>query len=175
MARSLSRWQLAGFLFTAVFGTFLHFLFDLTGENLVAGLFSAVNESIWEHLKLIYWPMFLYAMAQYRFGGKELSGFWWVKLAGILFGLGLIPVLYYTYSGIWGKSVDWLNITIFFLAAGAAYYWETVLFRRKESCRSAPGIALGVMILIGLIFILLTFFPPQIPLFRDPVTAGYGL
>ena len=61
MKRTIPYWQVAGFLFTAVLGTFLHFLFDLTGESLVAGLFSAVNESIWEHIKLLFYPMVLFA------------------------------------------------------------------------------------------------------------------
>ena len=66
MKQTISRWQLAGFLVTSVLGTFLHFLFDLTGGSLVAALFSAVNESIWEHIKLIYYPMLLVSLLEYR-------------------------------------------------------------------------------------------------------------
>ena len=44
-------------------GTLLHFLFDWTGGNAVVALFSAVNESIWEHLKLLFYPMVLFAVA----------------------------------------------------------------------------------------------------------------
>ena len=56
MKQTISRWQMGGFLFTSVLGTALHFLFDLPGGSAVAALFSAVNESIWEHIKLIYYP-----------------------------------------------------------------------------------------------------------------------
>ena len=52
MRKSISHWQIVGFLFTSIFGTFLHFLFDLSGQSVIAALFSAVNESIWEHMKL---------------------------------------------------------------------------------------------------------------------------
>ena len=94
MKQTISRWQLAGFLFTSVLGTFLHFLFELTGENIVAALFSAVNESIWEHIKLIYLPMLIFSLMEYRVWGKEVEGFWRAKLKGMLLALVLIPALY---------------------------------------------------------------------------------
>lgn len=174
MEKVLSRWQLAGFLFTSVLGTFLHFLFDITGQNVVAALFSAVNESIWEHMKLLYYPMVIFAIVQYFYGGKHIPGFWCKKLAGILLGLGLIPVLYYTYTGILGVSADWFNITIFFIAAAAAYWAETRLFQKNTDCPLPDWVALLLVFLIGVIFTVLTFFPPHIPFFRDPLTGTYG-
>ena len=133
MKPSIPRWQLAGFVFTGVLGTLLHFLFDLTGGNLAAALFSAVNESIWEHIKLLFYPMVVFGLIEFFFLGKETPGFWCVKLKGILLGLGLIPVLYYTYTGILGLSADWFNITIFFIAAAVAYWWETKLFQKETA------------------------------------------
>jgi hypothetical protein len=174
MKKVIPYWQVAGFLFTAVLGTFLHFLFDLTGESLVAGLFSAVNESIWEHMKLLFYPMVLFAAAEYAFWGKSHEKFWCVKLRGILFGLGLIPVLYYTYTGILGMSADWFNITIFFLAAGAAFWLETKVFLTDTPCRINSKLAVLALCLISVLFTVFTFVPPRIPFFQDPVTGTYG-
>lgn len=53
MKKSIPYWQAAGFIFTAILGTLLHFLFDWTNGSVIAALFSAVNESIWEHMKLL--------------------------------------------------------------------------------------------------------------------------
>ena len=64
MKKSISYRQMMGFLFTSVLGTFLHFLFDLTGGSLPAALVSAVNESIWEHMKLLFYPMVLFALVE---------------------------------------------------------------------------------------------------------------
>lgn len=167
-------WQVAGFVFTAVLGTLLHFLFDWSGQKSVVGLFSPVNESIWEHMKLLYYPMLLFALIEYRFWGKDEDSFWCVKLTGILFGLGLIPVLYYTYTGILGVSADWFNVTIFFIAAGAVFWLETKLFQKQFPC-PVPAVAAFVLIcLIAAVFTVLTFAPPHIPLFRDPLTGTYG-
>lgn len=174
MKKSVPYWQVGGFIFTAVVGTLLHFLFDWTGGSVAAALFSAVNESIWEHLKLLFYPMVVFAVAEYFAWGREVTGFWCVKLVGILIGLVLIPVVYYTYSGILGVNVDWVNITIFFLAALAAYRVETALFAREGRNHIAPGLALALLLAIAGIFTVLTFFPPRLPFFRDPVTGSYG-
>ena len=170
----LSRPQAAGFLFTSVLGTFLHFLFDLTGGSAAAALVSAVNESIWEHMKLIYYPMVLFAGLQALFRRPVPETFWCIKLASVSLGLVLVPVLYYSYTGILGISADWFNVTIFFLAAFAAYRLEELLRRRAGECRLSSRWALLLLVGIGIVFTYLTFFPPRIPFFRDPVTGSYG-
>lgn len=174
MKKAIPYWQMAGFLFTAVVGTLLHFLFDWTGGSVVAALFSAVNESIWEHLKLLFYPMVIFAVIEYLVWGKEVDSFWCVKLIGILLGLALIPVVYYTYTGILGVKADWFNITIFFLTAGIVYWVETKLFQRGFTCRLGSKAAVALIVLIAALFTVLTFAPPQIPLFQDPLTGTYG-
>ena len=173
MKKTISYYQTVGFVFTAVLGTLLHFLFDWTGGSIIAALFSAVNESIWEHLKLLFYPMLLFSFLEYFSWGKKLESFWCVKLLGTLLGLVLIPVVYYTYTGILGVSADWFNIAIFFLAAGVSYWVETKLFEKGSACRFGGG-ALLLLLLVAVIFTVLTFLPPRIPLFRDPITGTYG-
>ncbi len=174
MKQTISRWQLAGFLFTSVLGTFLHFLFDLTGENIVAALFSAVNESIWEHIKLIYYPMLIFSLMEYRVWGKEVEGFWCAKLKGMLLALVLIPALYYTYTGALGISADWFNVTIFFITAAAVYRTETKHLREGQVWCLGSRTSFALLLAIGALFVYFTFATPRLPLFRDPVTGTYG-
>lgn len=174
MKKSIPSWQMGGFLFTAVVGTLLHFLFDWTDGSVVAALFSAVNESIWEHLKLLFYPMLIFAVVEFFFWGKELDSFWCIKLIGILVGLVLIPVLYYTYTGILGINADWFNITIFFLVAGIVFWLEAKLFQSAFSCPVGSKPAVILICLIAIVFTVLTFLPPQLPLFQDPLTGSYG-
>ena len=174
MKRPIPYWQMGGFVFTAVVGTLLHFLFDWTGGNVVAALFSAVNESIWEHLKLLFYPMIVFALIEYLLWGKEVPSFWCIKLAGILIGLVLIPAAYYTYTGIWGNNADLVNIAIFFRVAAVAYWVETKLFLRGYTSRIGSQVAVVLIFLLSAAFTILTFFPPHIPFFQDPVTGTYG-
>lgn len=153
----------------------MHFLFELTGESVISALFSAVNESIWEHMKLIFYPMVLFALIEYRVWGKEDIRFWCIKIQGILLGLALIPTIYYLYTGILGINVDWFNVTIFFIAAAAAYYRETKQFQSGRGCGLRPVVAVLSLALIATIFTRFTFDPPRIPFLQDPVTGTYGL
>lgn len=173
MKESISRWQMWGFVFTGILGTALHFLFDLTGGSLWAAPVSAVNESIWEHMKLIFVPMVVFALIQRR-RFPELQGFWCVKLAGILTALVLIPALYYTYTGALGVKADWFNIAIFFIAAGAAFRLEARLFQRGKRCPLPERLAAALIAGIGAAFVVLTFAPLEIPLFQDPLDGSFG-
>ena len=86
-------WQAAGFAAVTFGGTILHFLYDWTGGSILVSPFSGVNESTWEHMKLLFWPMFLFALVQRPFFRGQKS-YWCIKLAGILLGLMQIPVLF---------------------------------------------------------------------------------
>ena len=174
MKRSIGLWQLMGFAVTALGGTLLHFLYDWLGKTTFAAIFSSVNESTWEHMKLLFWPMFIYAIFQ-SFFFRNYENFWCIKLKGILLGLALIPIIFYTYNGVIGKSPDWVNIAIFFVSAAAVFFYETRLLNKESfSCRSRR-LALGVLLLIAALFVLFTFRTPRIGIFMDPLTGTYGI
>ena len=174
MKRSIGLWQFFGFGVTALGGTILHFLYEWLGDAVWIAPFSGVNESTWEHMKLLFWPMLLYATVQHLLF-RQRQDFWCVKLRGILLGLCMIPVLFYTYNGVIGSSPDWINITIFFVSAAVAYMYETRLFNSdKLRCRS-PKAALGILFAIALLFVFFTFAPPTLGIFKDPRTGAYGL
>ena len=172
--RSIGLWQLMGFAVTSLGGTILHFLYEWLGDSLLVAPFSGVNESTWEHMKLLFWPMFLFAILQSFFFVEE-KDYWCVKLKGILFGIILIPILFYTYNGVIGKSPDWINIAIFFISAAAAYVYETKLFKAEKANCKFPKLAFGALCAIALLFVIFTFITPEIGIFKDPLTGGYGI
>jgi len=174
MKRSIGLWQLFGFAVTSLLGTILHFLYDLTGGSLLVAPFSGVNESTWEHMKLLFWPMFIYAVVQSVFA-KDIASFWCIKLRGTLLGLALIPVIFYTYNGVIGKSPDWINITIFFISAAVTYVYETRQFNIDSVKCKSPKFAFAVFCIIALLFVVLTFVTPRIGIFKDPLTGTYGI
>ena len=174
MKQQIGLSQLLGFAVTAFGGTVLHFLFEWLGEARWIAPFSGVNESTWEHMKLLFWPMLLYAAVQAVFF-RERKDFWCVKLRGILLGLLLIPVLFYTYNGVIGKSPDWLNIAIFFISAALAYLYETRLFKGEKVRCISPRSALALLAVIALLFAVFTFATPRLNIFRDPLTGTYGI
>ena len=174
MKRSIGLWQLMGFAVTALGGTLLHFLYDWLGQAAWIAPFSGVNESTWEHMKLLFWPMLAFATVQHLYF-KQREDFWCIKLRGILLGLGLIPTLFYTYNGVIGKSPDWLNIAIFFISAAAAYLYETRHFNNAPLPCKHPRRALALLCGIAALFVVCTFHPPAQGIFQDPLTGTYGI
>ena len=174
MKSSVGLWQLFGFAVTSLGGTILHFLYDWLGEALWIAPFSGVNESTWEHMKLLFWPMLLFGVVQ-SFFFKDRGDFWCVKLRGILLGMALIPVIFYTYNGVIGKSPDWLNIAIFFVAAAAVYLYETRLYQKERVRCSSPKWAVAALGGLAVLFVVFTFVTPEIGIFKDPLTGTYGI
>ncbi len=174
MKKSVWLWSLVGFAVVSIGGTLLHFLYDLTGGAIWAALFSGVNESTFEHMKLLFWPTFIFAVIQ-SFFFRDTENFWCVKLRGTLIGLLLIPLLFYTYNGVIGKSPDFVNIGIFFVSSAVAFIYEAKkLLRGGVKCKN-PTHAIFALCLIAFFFILFTFHAPKIDIFKDPITQTYGI
>ncbi len=174
MKRKIYNWQVIGFAVTSLLGTILHFLYEWTGENKFSAIFSGVNESTWEHMKLLFIPMFIFAAIQ-SFYFKDTKCFWKIKLKGITLGMVLIPIIFCTYNGTIGRSPDWFNIAIFFISASAAYIFETKLFINKLYNCKYPILAFIIVSLIFILFVVFTFITPELMIFKDPLTGKYGL
>jgi len=174
MKRSVGLWQLMGFAVTSLLGTLLHFSYEWLGGAVWIAPFSGVNESTWEHMKLLFWPMLLFAILQ-SFFFRDRADFWCVKCKGILVGLIAIPIFFYTYNGAIGRSPDWLNIAIFFFCASFAYLYETLTLQSVESTCKRPRLSFFLLCVLAALFVVFTFRTPQIPLFRDPLTGAYGI
>ena len=174
MKSFIKKWQIAGFITTSLLGTLLHFLYDWLSESVLVAPFSGVNESTWEHMKLLFWPMFIFAIVQSLFF-KDYKDFWCIKLRGILLGIALIPIIFYTLNGIIGKTPDWFNISIFFISAAVVYIYEARQFILEKSYCKSQTWALIALCVLALLFILFTFRTPTINLFRDPLTGSYGI
>ena len=174
MKKSIYPWQLTGFLVASLGGTLLHYLYDLLGNSVWIAPFSGVNESTWEHMKLLFWPAFIFAIFE-RLFFRERSDFWCIKLRGTILGLALIPILFYLYNGIIGKSADWLNIAIFFISAALMYLYEAKLFISGTVRCKNSNLAFLILYAIGILFVTLTFVPLRINIFKDPITDSFGI
>jgi hypothetical protein len=68
-----------GIIFIIVLGSNLHFTFEWSGSQAVVGVFSAVNESVWEHLKLGFWPAVVFALIEFKYLKKLTNNFLFAK------------------------------------------------------------------------------------------------
>ena len=174
MKRNVFIWSLWGLAVTSLLGTLLHFLYEWLGEALWIAPFSGVNESTWEHMKLLFWPMLLFTAFQ-SFFFRDYASFPCVKVRSILIGLLLIPLLFYTYNGVIGKSPDFVNISIFFISAAVAYFYELRALNNTHAACQFPRLAPIILCVIGVMFIIFTFNTPKLEIFRDPITNRFGI
>lgn len=175
MGNGLLCWEVAGFIFVVVAGTILHFVYNWTGQNRIAGIFSPVNESTWEHLKLLFYPALLYSIVEYFAIGSRFPNFIAAKTLGIVLGLLVIIAVFYTYTGIVGKHYLWADILTFVLGVAAAYLYSWRTIHQADAGIIPQFTALLIALVLLVCFVIFTFYPPHIPLFLDPVSNGYGL
>ena len=174
MGRRWRVWPLTGFLTAAVLGTLAHFAYRWSGGALLAGVFCAVNESVWEHMKLLFFPVFLFTAAQFCVG--ERDGLLAARAVSVTAGLALIPTLYYTYTGIWGDHTLWADAAIFYLSAAVTFWLDDLLHRQRRLWKMEYQVAGLVWLwVLAFLFVWWTFSPPHIALFRDPLTGLYGI
>lgn len=164
----LLRHSIISFIFVSVIGTLLHFLYEWTGQNDLIGFISSVNESTWEHMKIMFIPMLIYAIFLWlRFHKTIPSAFPAFAIAALI-GVFLIPVLYYTYLGVLGFQVTFLNLLVFYLSALVAcvcFYFIAV----KYDLSQLNLILFLIHIVLVVMFIFFTYNPPNLGVFISPV------
>ncbi len=172
---SALRYELAGIVFIVITGTVLHFAFEFSGYQPVVGVFSAVNESVWEHLKLGFWPALVWALFEYRSIKRSTNNFFLAKTVGIYLSPIVISILFYSYTAVTGESVLAIDILTFVVAVivGQLVSYKILTYRKLHD--NLNKISLVALVLLGLAFVLFTFYPPHLTLFRDPVTGEYGI
>ena len=115
ITKKLRRWEIANFLVVGIAGPLLHFAYEWSGHNSIIAAFSAVNESTWEHMKIFFLPLFLMTLLEMMVFTERYRNFLAVKTVAVLAGTALIPVLYYTYTGVWGRGSMAADIAIFYI------------------------------------------------------------
>ncbi|QSX05760.1 hypothetical protein JYG23_14015 [Sedimentibacter sp. zth1] len=167
--------HIIGAVFTIVLGTILHFAYSWSGSNDVVALFSAVNESVWEHLKLLFFPVIAFAIIEYIYYGRNYNNFICAKFISVLIGMIFIVISFYTYSGIIGSNFVIIDVLIFIISVIITYRLSLKILNsdkyKSKNCNILCTI--GIMFFISLFFTF-TFSPPKLNLFMDSLTKTYG-
>ena len=166
----IKTWQIIATIVCIALGVVLHFTYEWSNQNTIVGIFSAVNESTWEHLKLAFYPMVLMAIIGYFIIGDKSENYWTAHTAGIITAIIFTIVFFYTYTGIIGTNFAWLNIATFVVAI---ILGECVTYKLLISQKyfNSEVISIIFLFILFLSFVLYTFYPPNIALFQEPITA----
>jgi hypothetical protein len=166
--------EIAGAVFIIFLGTALHFTFDFSGRNPLVGSFSAVNESVWEHLKLPFWPSLLWMLIEMYPLRKSISNFFSAKAVGIIAMIAIIPAVFYAYTS-FGEEILAVDIATFMIAVIVGQIISYKLFKKDKPSKRTEIIAITVIALLAVIFAAFTFYPPHLSIFHDSNTGQYGI
>lgn len=166
MYQKFNKFIFFGMVFTLVFGTLLHFFYDWSGSNPIVGLFAPINESVWEHLKLLYYPMSIWIIGGFFRYGRKNKNYFVSAIAGFLCGAVSIPLLFYFYHLFTPQDILALDIAIFILATCISflvmgYFYKNYNFRFLS-------VKQGIFIweLFFALFAFFTIFPPNLGIFQ---------
>jgi len=175
MNSKILKFEILGIVFISLAGSLLHFTFNLLNRFWLAGAFSAVNESTWEHLKLAVIPALIWALLESRVFKGKANNFLCAKASGIYLMPILIVVFFYSYTAILGYNLLALDISIFVAAVAIGQIVSYKIMMLPEFSQKFNAVSLLSLIILLLAFVVFTFYPPRIFLFQDPISGGYGI
>ncbi len=162
-----------GLGFVLVFGALSHFFYEWSGYNEIVGFLFPANESTWEHLKLSIFPTFIF----FIFGSffMKSPNYIFAMFITLLTPIILIPLVFYGYTAISGSSILVVDIITFLISVSIAWLFCFLILQQKKLNKWFNIIGIIGILIILVCYLTFTINPPQIFLFKDPITGGYGL
>ena len=173
---SLETIILLSLIFTSIFGVLFHFAHQKFPKSFIVHIFCPVNESVWEHSKLTYSPMLIAGIFQIFGLNGSYPNHYLSILISIVFGIILMPMLYYPIRKMLKKEVLWVSISIFYVVVISSYFVEYLMLKNNVTLFGANGELISLCLLIAVIvmYAILTFLPPKLGIFKDSVKKKYG-
>lgn len=170
----IKKWEIGGIFWIIIVGSLLHFAFDWSGNSKFVALFTPVNESVWEHLKLGYFSLLFFSIIEYPFLRKYTTTFFFGKFLGILVLEFTVLIMFYSYHFIFKDSSFIVDVSSYLLGAVLCQVVSIKVMKMNIS-KTTNILSLIGFIVLGFVLSFFTFFPPELGIFRDSNTGKYGI
>ena len=175
MEQQIKIWEIIGLFFIIIIGSLFHFLFELSNYNLLVAAFAAVNESVWEHLKLAFFPLLIFSLIEYKFIKELTRNFIIAKtVAGYLMSV-IIVIIFYAYTAILGDNLLIFDVLTFIIAVFIGQIISYKILILPEKSKNSIIISWIAIIMLVIIFVVFTYYPPELQLFQDSTNEQYGI
>jgi hypothetical protein len=168
-------WQIVGFFFIFIAGTLFHFLYDWTGRFKFVGLISPINESVWEHLKLVLYPTILFGIFEYLALKGLANNYVAAKAVSIVVAILAIVIIFYSYTYVLGRHYLFLDILTFAIAIALGQYVSYLLLTAPQLPLWVTSASMWILLILILLFSAFTFYPPRLPIFKNGPDGSYGI
>lgn len=171
---SLKKIKIINVVFLFLLSFLWHFMYDWFSNTIFALVFP-VNESIWEHMKIIYYCLLMGSILEFVLCKKnniKINNFYieaMVKsILGVIFYLIIFVPFYLWLGESMLISISLMLITYIFME----YIGYKILTGEEMNINILPVI---IIVLGCIMFVILTFYPLHNFLFFDEVKFGYGI
>ncbi|MBU1119220.1 hypothetical protein KKH43_05040 [Patescibacteria group bacterium] len=174
MQNKLKTFSIIGVFFLIIGGSLLHFTYNWSGFNPIVGLFSSVNESVWEHLKLGFGSLLFFSLFEYWFIKKEVKNYIIAKTAGLLALQLFIVGFFYIYTFFLGKEILLLDILSYIIGCILCQIIVYRLYIQKKLPAAVSILCVFLLIIHVTTLLLFTYYPPRLTIFKDDNSGEYG-
>jgi hypothetical protein len=166
--------RMIGLVVLILLGLIFHELYKST-EITLLGVISPINESKWEHWKMVFFPMLIVSIFEYHFIKDYVANYIFALALGIivfeLITFGLIEL----YGLFLGHSNLLVHVLTFVLGGVVGQTIRYIVMTQTAQSRFLLVIGLIILTAHLLTFSIFTFNPPRSEYFRDPINDSYGI
>lgn len=171
----LFSYELIGIPIMFVLASILHFSYNWSNGAMWSIIVGAVNESVWEHVKIIALSYITWAIIEIIILLPPIHTFITAKIVGLYFLIISIPLFFFFHTHFTQKAVLLVDISSTFVFLTIATIISYLLITKVKSLFKYFNLAMGFLILFFIMLIMFTLFPPELKLFQDPITGTYGI
>lgn len=156
-------------LLLGVIATLSHFAYDLSGGNQIVGLFNPINESVWEHLKFMFFPFLIWWIVVYKIKSNTCATtlYTWIVAAAVSLVTAplVVALLFYGYTGALGIESLSFDVLLTYIGYFIALLVGSHLLKYGDFSKWSAILSVIVVVVIFILFIVFTINPPQLPMF----------
>lgn len=173
------KWFLFSIPSIFLMGSLFHFVFEFTGKNIMLAPFFPVNESVYEHLKLTFYPILLWQLIGYVFLKNKITFIFKKQIIftaiAVITSSSLMVFLYYSVLGAFNIHSITADISFYFISIVIGQSLGLHLYNKCEDNRNLFLLSIAIVLFMFISFIIFTFIPPKLPLFLESSSGTYGI
>ncbi len=168
------KWEMIGIPLIFIAGALMHFVFEWSGELAAIGIFAPVNESVWEHFKLGFWPTCIFAAIEWIFLRRQINNYITAKAVALYVIPITIGLIFYGYTAILGEEILAIDILSFLVAVALAQFVSYKVLTASKLPKFISSNSMVFSILLAVALAIFSFYPLNWHIFLDS-RGFYGI
>ena len=171
---TLKKWKIISVIFIFLVSAFLHFIYDWI-PSFFTSLFFPVNESIWEHNKIIIGSFLILAIIEKIYYKKGKNVIFAEAISALVCMIIVMLIFTPVYLYILKTNDNMIVTFAIFIIAIIISQIVSYYLLQKEYHPRLEELGVILFVIFFLINIIFTYYPPKLAIFYDYTNQIYGL